>query len=515
MRVKIKWILMSVMLLFSNNDISAFSHIWNDSLRYAAEVNSTFSPQGVTPLWLSSNKHGLSSIQDASAYFRISMFQPMFRLKDKSAWSLGYGADVVVPFNYATENVDYGKQRSNFIIQQLFLDLDYKKFRLSIGAKERPMELKNQNLSSGSQTFGINARPVPQIRFEIPEYFCLTGQSNPWLAIKGHISYGYMTDAGWQKSYASVKGRYAERALLHTKAGYLRIGNPQKSQLFFEGGLEMATQFGGVIYNPTSRVGWYGEKLEMGNGPKDFINALLGVGSDKTDGDYKNASGNTLGSWLFSLTYQAKDWSLRAYYDHYFEDHSMMFFEYGWFDGLIGFELNLRKNKWLSSLVYEYMNSTYQGGAIYHDKTSQIKDQISGRDNYYNHNLYPGWQHWGQTMGNPLFTSPIYYPDSEIAFHSNRITAHHLGFEGQPFKGLNYFVKLSYATHLGTYWKPYLQRKYMTSGLVALNYNFEHFKSLRHKGWNTTFSFAFDRGQQLGDNLGFSLSIIKTGLFFK
>ncbi|MBO5699429.1 MAG: hypothetical protein J6R79_05450 [Bacteroidaceae bacterium] len=493
--------------------IEVSSKIWNDSLCYHTELSTTVSPQGVTPLWMSSNKHGLSTLQENSAYLRVGITQSNFNIHSSKPWTLGYGVDVVLPVNYATENVDYGKQRSNFILQQAYVDLNYKKVCLSVGAKERPMMLKNNQLSSGSQTFGINARPVLQVRFELPEYLSLTGKESAWLAIKGHLGYGMMTDGSWQKSYASKAGRCAENTLLHTKAGYLRIGDPSKHMFIFEGGLEMATQFGGTIYNPTGRTGWFGEKIEMGTKPSDFIDAILGTGSDETDGAYQNASGNTLGSWLFSLKYQAQDWSLRAYYDHFFEDHSMMFFEYGWFDGMMGLEINMPKNKWLTTLVYEYMNTTYQAGAVYHDKTPQIPDQVSARDNYYNHNLYPGWQHWGYAMGNPLFTSPVYYSDSEIAFHSNRFKAHHFAFQGQMIEGLNYHVKLSYATHLGTYWKPYLERRYMTSGLLALNYNFEHLKSLSRKGWESTFTFAFDRGKQLGDNLGFSISLIKKGLF--
>lgn len=503
------------LLLISSFSKTAVAGVKNDSLSYRLETSVSVASEGAMPLWLVSNKHGLSSLQDASGYMRFGVTQPTFEFSSSPNWKLGYGADLVVPVNHSTENVETGKQRTNLIVQQLYADLDYKWMRLSVGAKERPMEMKHQELSSGSQTFGVNARPVPSVRFELPEYVSLTGKDNPWLAIKGHFGYGVLTDGAWQESYVPQAGRRAEGVLLHTKAGYMRLGNPERCPLVLEGGLEMATQFGGTIYNPISRVGLESNKLEMGTGPKNFLEAIFGLGSDATDGNYLNAAGNTLGSWLFSLTYQKKDWSLRAYYDHFFEDHSMMFFQYGWLDGLVGLECKLPKNKWVNTIVYEYVKTDYQAGPLYHDHTAEIPDQVSGRDNYYNHNLYAGWQHWGQAMGNPLYTSPLYAKTGDLTFLSNRFIAHHIGLEGTPTEGLNYRVKFSYATHLGTYFDPYLSRKYMTSGLAEIDYNFAHFSKLKNKGWRAFAAVGFDRGTQIGDNLGFSLAIQKTGLLLR
>lgn len=74
----------------------------------------------------------------------------------------------------------------------------------------------------------------------------------------------------------------------------------------------------------------------------------------------------------------------------------------------------------VTTLVYEFLRTTDQSGAIYHDHTEAIPDQISARDNYYNHGLYTGWQHWGQAIGNPLFTSPC---TTTTAASASRATA--------------------------------------------------------------------------------------------
>lgn len=453
---------------------------------------------GQSPLWLNANKYGLSSVKGDYGYLRAGISRPLSAADSTRNWRLGYGLDIAAPYNFT----------SSFVLQQLYADIQYKKVRLSIGSKERPANLKNAELSSGSQTLGINARPIPEMRFEIPEYISITGKSD-WAAIKGHFGYGFMTDGGWQSDYVTPGTRYAKNALYHSKAGFLRIGNEEKFPLVFEGGLEMASQFGGTIYN-IDELGY--SKLEMGHGIKDFWNACFGGGSDATDGVYGNATGNTVGSWLFSLSYKWKDWKIRAYYDHFFEDHSMMFFEYGWLDGLVGVELTLPKNPIASSLVYEYINTTYQAGPIYHDHTEAIPDQISAVDDYYNHILYQGWQHWGQAIGNPLFTSPLYDNNGQLRFTGNRFKAHHFGISGDPVEGLHYRILYSYTSNWGTYNIPYPDVRYNNSLLCELNYQLDYLKGLNAKGWSVGAAFALDRGKQIGDNTGFQFTIRKTGL---
>ena len=107
------------------------------------------------------------------------------------------------------------------------------------------MELKNSELSSGSQTLGINARPIPQVRIALPDYWTIPYTKN-WLAVKGHIAYGMTTDDGWQKDFTKQEMRYNEHTLYHSKAGYLKVG---PGKLTAELGLEMACQFGGKIYD--------------------------------------------------------------------------------------------------------------------------------------------------------------------------------------------------------------------------------------------------------------------------
>ena len=108
------------------------------------------------------------------------------------------------------------------------------------------MELKNNRLSSGAQTLGINARPVPQVRLSLPEYWRLP-IANGWLHLKGHIALGRFTDDQWMKTFTKQQSKYTEKVLYNSKAGFLKIGNEDVfAPLSIEMGLEMATQFGGT-----------------------------------------------------------------------------------------------------------------------------------------------------------------------------------------------------------------------------------------------------------------------------
>ena len=128
-------------------------------LFYSMEMQGSLS-QGRTPLWLNANKHGLSSLEEANGYLRTAVERPLSTDSIKR-WGLGYGADIIAAMGYD----------SHFLVQQAYVEARWLHGVLSVGSKEQPMELKNNRLSSGSQTLGINARPVPQVRLSMPQYW--------------------------------------------------------------------------------------------------------------------------------------------------------------------------------------------------------------------------------------------------------------------------------------------------------------------------------------------------------
>lgn len=486
----------------------------DSALDYKLELQGTYS-DGKTPLWLNANKHGLSSLEESNAYLRASLIRPL-SADHLRKWAVGYGVDVAVAYHFT----------SKVVVQQAFAEVRWLHGVLSVGAKEYPMQLKNQTLSSGSQTLGINARPVPQVRLALPDYWTLPFL-NRWLQLKGHIAYGKFTDQNWQHDFTQRKTKYTDGALYHSKAGYLRIGN----EGFFcpwsiELGLEMATQFGGKPY--ARDANGLLTAMPTQGGLKGMWQAFLPGGQDASDGAYGNVSGNQLGSWVMRINYDAESWQLALYADHYFEDHSQMFmldyngygegkewqvkksrryFLYSLKDIMLGTELNIKNDRWIKNVVLEYIYTKYQSGPYNHDRTMNLPDHLSGMDDYYNHSHYTGWQHWGQVMGNPLYRSPIYNTDGKIEVKDNRFVAYHLGFDGQPTERWGYRALLTYQKGWGTYAMPFTKMHHNVSFLLESNYRFGH-------GWGVRAAYGMDFGSQemLGHHAGFQLTLSKRGV---
>lgn len=459
-------------------------------MNYSVETGISFSGGEHTPMWLTANKQGFSSIKKNNGYLRAGVFRS---LEKNKRFSYAFGIDVATAYNFT----------SSFIVQQAYVDLKYLCLGMTVGSKEYTSELKNSLLTSGALTYSGNARPIPQVRIGIPEYILIPG-TKEFLYLKGHVAYGMFTDDNWQVDFAAPNSKYTEHILYHSKALFIKLGNQKKFPLIFEGGLEMQAQFGGNAYHAN------GETVNMPNGIKDFFKVFIpsAGGSNTPWGEQANVYGNHIGSWNFSLSYQLKSWKFRAYYEHLFEDASQMFGEYGWKDCLTGVEITFPKNPIISSLVYEYLGTKDQSGPIFHDQTEVIPDQISAMDNYYNHYLYTGWQHWGMGIGNPLLVAPLYNKDGDISFKSNRVKGHHLGFMGQPITDLQYRILLSYTRNWGTYFEPFYDIKDNINGLIEATY-----KPHQLKNWNFTLSLGFDTGDMLGKSFGGMITIKKTGLF--
>ena len=481
--------LLSILLFFLPWNV--YAQFFKDA-GYKIESGINFSSGSYTPFWLVSNKQGLSSVTTDNGYIRVGVFRP---LEKEKKFSYSWGVDVVGAYGFT----------SPLVVQQAYLDLQYRGWNVSIGSKERYGELKNTFLSSGALTFSGNARPVPQIRMGIPEYCYF--KPDGLFAMKGHLAYGVFTDDSWQKDFVRNHHKYTEHVLYHSKALFVKVGNEKRFPLIFEGGLEMAAQFGGNSFS------WNGsnyEKTDMPNHIRDFFKVFVPSSGDSTTpkGEQTNIYGNHLGSWHLSLSYKFDTWKLRTYYEHYFEDHSMMFWQYGWKDCLAGVEITFPRNRIIGELVYEYLGTKDQTGPVYHDTTEWIPDQISATDNYYNHSIYTGWQHWGIGIGNPLLISPIYNKDGSIAFKGNRVKAHHFGISGHPFQKIDYRVLVSYSRNWGTYSDPFLEIEKNVSTLFELSY-----RSRRLENWTLTTSLAFDRGDLIGNNSGGMITIRKTGVF--
>lgn len=457
------------------------------------EITGAFGSGEFAPMWHMANRQGLSSEKEGSIFTRMGVGGK--HKFSKSGIGVDWELDIAVGINLT----------SSIVLQQAYVDLNWKKVRLSVGQKERWQGVVNHRLSSGSLTESGNARPIPQIRFELPEYWNIPGLGG-WIGIKGHIAYGVFTDGGWQEDFAADSTCYAKNVLYHSKSGFMRIGNEEKFPLTAELGLHMVSQFGGSTYNSANE---FGNNHKNPTRLKDFWTAFFPTsGDDSYDAsDQANVAGNMLGSWMAAITWNDKAWKLRAYYEHTFEDHSQMFMEYGlWTEQLVGLELELKNFKWVKGIALEYFNLKNQSGPIYHDTANDIPDQISCKDNNYNHQRYPGWFNYGQIIGTPLCSSPIYNKDL-LTCLNNRVEAFHMGVEGSPLDWLDYRMLLTRSNNWGTYDHPFKDIKQNVSGLFELT-----FKPKMLKNWSITTSFAFDSGDLYDNNYGGMISVKRYGV---
>ena len=476
---------------------------------------------GNTPLWLNANKYGLSSLNLNNGYLRTTITDDI-QEEHTSRFDYGYGADIVAPIGYVNQS-DYGRYTTHFIMQQLYADFRFCNLTLTVGAKQQPMMLRDNRLSSGAQTLGINSRPIPQVRVGLHDWWRVPGFGG-WINATGHFAYGIMTDGKWEEEFSGANTHtYNKYTRYHEKAGYLRFGNTDHHPLSFTIGLECGVQFGGELFN------WYGtdqngyvrkNKLKLKSNLASYWYALIPGGNDPSEKQFKNAEGNQLGSWVMRFDWEAPSFTAGIYADHFFEDHSSMFlldydgygsgenwdvkedfrfFLYKLEDIQLGADINLHNSHFLHRATIEFINTKYQSGPIYHDHNPTNSAHLGGIDEYYNHSSMPGWQHFGQVIGNPLYRSPQYNTSGYIGTLCNRFTAWHFGIEGTLLPELDYRLLFTYQKGFGTYRIPYTSPAHNTSLLGELSYNIDRFALI--------IAYGSDNGRIYGENTGVQLTL--------
>lgn len=473
--------------------LTAAAHEFNDSLRYRAEIGSTFSAGEHTPFWMVNDHYGFSGIKKNNAWIRAGIFHDLDKEK-RLSW--GAGVDLGIALNF--ERV--------FIPQQIYAEVKYRCLNAMIGQKEMEDDVVTSDLASGAMTVSRNARPIPQFRIGIFDYADFWGCKG-WFAVKGYLAYGMFTDNGWLKKWVSPASQYTLNQLYATRAIYFRGGDARQFPLVGELGLRMDSQFGGTTY--------FAEKdgvRAVRKNPSDWkawVKGMIPMGGDSSTpiGEQMNVQGNFLGNWSFSLGwYDSKGWSVRAYYQHFFEDHSMMFFDYPWKDGYWGVVGKLPKNNFVSEILAEYLTTRDQAGPVFFDHNSNINHQVSGVDSYYTNTWYQSWNNYGMAIGNPFLISPIYNSDHSNTFLHNRVQAWNIGLKGEPSPQVNWKLRVSGIRSWGSYFNPTATVLHDFSMLAEVKYH-----PMRLKGWEGSFSVAFDKGNLIGDNFGIGITIAKVG----
>lgn len=512
------FILICFISIASTLSAQTFSDL-DDGLHADVEMSGTIASGDFAPLWLSSNKQGISSVQDKSGYLRIGALREIEN-DSLRRWKRGYGIDIYGAMGH----------ESNFMIHQLFAEFQFMKAKLTLGKKERPIDLRNNELTSGGLSLGINAEPIPQALLDI-EQFSFPG-AHGWWRWSARFGFGMTTDGSWQKNFTKDEPghKWNENHLYHEKALYWHFGKKEATicPLTYDIGIQLMTQFGGTSHWVRGRgINAYeyphGKTVEHSSSLKAFVDAVFARGSDATDGIEKNTAGNTLGSYNMRLAWHGKKdgkddaWEVGAYFERFFEDQSYLTVQYGiFFDHLFGVDARFPSNPFLSNVVIEHLNSRNQSGPVYHDKTESIPDKMNGHDNYYNHSNYSGWQHYGMTLGSPLLTSPLYNKDGKIEVKNNRLKAWHIGLSGNPTKQLNWRLMMSFTENWGTYEYPLYRKELQQYFMAEIGWKpmFKSNKAMA-KDWTGKIALGYDHGGLIGNSFGAQLTIHKSFNFHK
>ena len=252
----------------------------------------------------------------------------------------------------------------------------------------------NDSLSSGSMLISTNAEPMPKI---------------------GMLSsYDFIKDKNIQLNFGIAHGffeknqLYKNAPMLHEKFIYLN---------YFTNNKEWGVGF-------VHEAMWGGSTDEYGDFPgsfNDFLKVFIAADEPLRDGqDHANAMGNHLGIWDFYYKRNIGNKTIKAYYQHFFEDTSGLRFA-NRVDGLWGLEL---KNYIPNTIIlFEYL-----------DTTNQDRDPPYVNDTYYNHAQYTlGWSYKNYAIGNPFLD--YLNPNPSEVFH--------IGFESNEAKDYSYKFLIS------------------------------------------------------------------------
>ena len=465
------------------------------------------------PFWFTANRHGTATTDPLGAYLRASIGHDLDVNRQGFDW--GFRIDGIS----GTDGLAH--------VQQLYADIRYNCWQLTLGSKESDSQGKNQRLTTGGMTWSGNAYPIPQARFGIMDYAPVPF-THGWASVKGFISYGMMADNRFQRDFVSTSAYalYNQDALFHEKSAFLRIGDVSRNPLTVELGIEMDCMFGGTLWEHDARLSDTDTEHLLFTNPQelsDFFKALvpLNGGESSTISDQRNAAGNHFGSLHAAVNWENSNWRLRAYYEHYFESRCGMtpwnatrdldanlhnWFPYPWKDGLWGLEVTLPHNPFVSTIVAEYNTTRDQCGSIHHGASSNLPATIYGFACYYYNSSYPSWHHSGFTAGSPLLYNPRYNDNHNLMITDTRIRAIHIGLEGQPLPVLGYRLLGTWERSWGSYIDPLPDPGSTFSTLAELSWT-----PARPLSWLSTLSaaFALDRSTLIGNSTGFSLTLSK------
>lgn len=483
-----------VLALLTHTSVAGAQDSLGTHITYDVTAETAVGTGDYTAFQLATNRHHALGTRSNTAYLRGAVnIEHVFNKN----WKLSGAVDAI-----GSLHADH-----KVYLQQCYVNLSWKSFFLEAGSREQPQVVRDNLLSSGSFVKGTNAKPIPQVHVGTNGFWTVPF-TKKWVQINFDFGYGKFLDNHFHERQFNEgnNARYTKGAYYHQKHLYIR-SNPDKP-VFVMVGIEHAVQFGGTMYKYEN--GELVAKKKPAN-LKAFWRAILPTG------DSQYFENEAMEDWVYGnhigvMTYQIgwninKDHQVQAYLDNPFEDGSGIRKGNGW-DGLWGLQYTNKTagRQYVRGAVFEYFQSTNQSGPIHWDGgdypepiRSQIKDKVTGVDEYYNHSFYDGYAYYGMTPGNALIPSPIYNKDGYLAYRDNRIKAWHLGVNGEITDRLSYLVKGSYREGWGTYYTPLQPKHHSFDAMFQGTYQLGP--------WQFSAAYAFDKGNIYGDCSTFNFKI--------
>ena len=435
----------TIFFLLTITNLFAQSNEIKREIKYTAEAGTIISTNGETPFWLRANQYGIVPNQSpiftlrgsvSSDYKKAITKENQYKL---SKFDWGYGLNIIG--NVGKEN--------QFLIPEAYVKAKYGAFEIYAGRRKEIFGLVDSTLSSGSYIWSGNALPMPKIQISTPNFVPL-GFTKGFLSFKGNYAHGW-----FENSRTDVKNFY-----LHQKSLYFRLGKPDW-KFHFYGGFNHQVQWGGELLYPDPK-NEFSIDGQVGSSFNDYLNvvtgkSLAGVGDTTKNGitDALNRSGNHLGTIDFGFDINTNNFSILCYRQSIYEDGSLAYLS-NINDGLSGVSITFKKteraNFHFNKVIFEYLNTTSQGGSIGGESTSS---RLRGRDSYFYNSLYrDGWQYNFNIIGTPFLNLT----------DRNRIYAYY-GSADFQLNSIEFKTKIAFLSSLGSYSNPQIKRDQVLSNV--------------------------------------------------
>ncbi len=455
------------------------------------------------PIHLSNYEYGVLGPEGDQFYLR-----PMVNYRlDRHNFQLEAVADMVA---YASTETSYYNRY--IVFQQLYARTSWKKYFISIGRQQHKQRLVTHYLSSGNMVLSSNARQPVGIRGGMKDFVRMRVlDEKVEVLLEGFM--GRLTDGRYKQNrydlyedtygplgandprrHGDVPHHLIQNTWMHYAAFMLR----SQSDLPFYAvlGIEHAAMYGGKV-----------DGTNQNTASGHFLTALGGKGKGKHG---LNVQNNHLIAFDGKMKYKRKRWSTSVYRQIYADDLDGNAFRCG-LDGLTGIELRFHRKPFFKLLVFEYLQSTRQGGVVYandsywYDNHKHIYTS-AGNSNFYNDEWYGAWAHRGMAIGNPLLASPAYNPDGYNGFSKNIVRAFNFGMTGRFIEDFSYRLRYTFVKTWGTPYQPLMQREFSNSANLDLQYDWGQ--------WQFIARVAYDHGQIFGNQWGYAFSVTHKGEIF-